>query len=120
MSSGATDVGALLPVELPSGERRSDAMALAATDVDVMLSLFEKTSKAGPPWDDVLPVARAYIEAAPDRIIWGSDWPHPVSVKQPPNEGDLLEFIYRCAPDAAERQRILVDNPADLFGYAKS
>jgi predicted TIM-barrel fold metal-dependent hydrolase len=84
----------------------------------VMLSLVEKTSKAGPPWDDVLPVARAYMEAAPDRIIWGSDWPHPVSVKQPPNEGDLLEFIYRCAPDAAERQRILVDTPAKLFGYA--
>lgn len=83
----------------------------------VMISLFEKTSKVGPPWDDVLPIARAYIEAAPDRIIWGSDWPHPVSVKQPPNEGDLLDFIYRCAPDAAERQRILVDNPAKLFGY---
>lgn len=83
----------------------------------VMLSLVEKTSKAGPPWDDVLPIARAYIEAAPDRIVWGSDWPHPVSVKQPPNEGDLLDFVYRCAPDAAERQRILVDNPAKLFGY---
>lgn len=83
----------------------------------VMLSLFEKTSKVGPPWDDVLPVARAYIEAAPDRIVWGSDWPHPVSVKQPPNESELLEFIYRCAPDADERRRILVDNPAHLFGY---
>ncbi len=42
----------------------------------VMLSLGEKTSKAGPPWADVVPLARAYIEAAPDRIIWGSDWPH--------------------------------------------
>ena len=84
----------------------------------VMLSLVEKTSKAGPPWDDVLPIARTYIETAPDRIIWGTDWPHPVSVKQPPNEGDLLEFAYRCAPDMAERQRILVDNPAKLFGYA--
>ena len=83
----------------------------------VMLSLTEKTSKAGPPWDDVVPIARAYIEAAPDRIIWGSDWPHPVSVKQPPNEADLLEFVYRCAPDATERRKILVDNPAVLFGY---
>jgi predicted TIM-barrel fold metal-dependent hydrolase len=82
-----------------------------------MLSLTEKTSKAGPPWDDVVPIARTYIEAAPDRIIWGSDWPHPVSTKQPPNEADLLEFVYRCAPDAAERQKILVDNPATLFGF---
>ena len=44
----------------------------------VMLSLGEKTSKAGPPWDDVIPIARAYIEAAPDRCVWASDWPHPV------------------------------------------
>jgi 2-pyrone-4,6-dicarboxylate lactonase len=85
----------------------------------VMMSLTEKTSKAGPPWHDVVPIARAYIDAAPDRVIWGSDWPHPVSVKQPPNEADLLEFVYRCAPDAAERQKILVDNPATLFGFAK-
>jgi predicted TIM-barrel fold metal-dependent hydrolase len=90
---------------------------LGRGNVWVMLSLTEKTSKAGPPWDDVLPIARAYIEAAPDRVIWGSDWPHPVSTRQPPNEADLLEFLYRCAPDAGERQRILVDNPARLFGF---
>ena len=65
-----------------------------------MLSLGEKTSKAGPPWDDVIPIARAYIEAAPDRCVWASDWPHPVSVKQPPNDADLLELMYRYAPDA--------------------
>jgi 2-pyrone-4,6-dicarboxylate lactonase len=46
----------------------------------VMLSLGEKTSKAGPPWHDVVPIARAYIETAPDRCVWASDWPHPVSV----------------------------------------
>jgi predicted TIM-barrel fold metal-dependent hydrolase len=83
----------------------------------VMLSLGEKISKAGAPWDDVLPIARAYIDAAPDRVIWASDWPHPVSTKQPPNDADLLELLYRYAPDAAERQRILVDNPAQLFGF---
>ena len=84
----------------------------------VMLSLTEKISKVGAPWDDVLPIARACIETAPDRVIWGSDWPHPVSTRQPPNEADLLEFIYRCAPDAEERRKILVDNPAALFGFA--
>lgn len=83
----------------------------------VMLSLAEKVSKAGFPWDDVVPLAQACIEAAPDRVIWGSDWPHPVSVKQPPNEGDLLELLYRFAPDLATRQKILVDNPAQLFGF---
>jgi predicted TIM-barrel fold metal-dependent hydrolase len=83
----------------------------------VMVSLAEKISKAGPPWDDVVPIVRLYLETAPDRIIWGSDWPHPVSTKQPPNEADLLEFLYRCAPGESERRKILVDNPAQLFGF---
>jgi predicted TIM-barrel fold metal-dependent hydrolase len=83
----------------------------------VMLSLSEKISKAGPPWDDVLPIARTLIEAAPDRCVWASDWPHPVSVKQPPNEGALADLLARIAPDPGERQRILVDNPARLFGF---
>ena len=83
----------------------------------VMLSLSEKLSRLGFPWDDVVPLAQACIEAAPDRVIWGSDWPHPVSVKQPPNEGDLLELLYRYAGDAATLHKILVDNPAALFGF---
>lgn len=83
----------------------------------VMLSLGEKTSKAGYPWNDVIPIARAYIEAAPDRCVWASDWPHPVSVVQPPNDAELLELFFRYAPDPAERQKILVDNPARLFGF---
>ncbi|MEN3291035.1 MAG: 2-pyrone-4,6-dicarboxylate lactonase [Burkholderiales bacterium] len=83
----------------------------------VMLSLGEKISKTGFPWDDVVPVARACIEAAPDRVVWASDWPHPVSVKQPPNEGDLMELLYRYAGDEATLKKILVDNPAQLFGF---
>jgi 2-pyrone-4,6-dicarboxylate lactonase len=83
----------------------------------VMLSLSEKLSKTGAPWDDVVPLAQRLIEAAPDRCVWGSDWPHPVSVKQPPNEGDLLELLYRFAPDAATLRKILVDNPSRFFGF---
>jgi 2-pyrone-4,6-dicarboxylate lactonase len=83
----------------------------------VMLSLSEKISRSGPPWDDVVPIAQALIEAAPDRCVWASDWPHPVSTKQPPNEGDLLDLLQRFAPDPAVRRRILVDNPARLFGF---
>ncbi|PAU75253.1 amidohydrolase family protein [Halomonas salipaludis] len=82
----------------------------------VMLSLGEKISVKGYPWDDVLPIARAYIDAAPDRVIWASDWPHPLSMSPPPNDAELLELLYRYAPDTAERQKILVDNPAELFG----
>lgn len=83
----------------------------------LMLSLGEKTSKAGPPWADLIPLARAYIEAAPDRIIWGTDWPHPVSVKQPPNEADLLELLYSFTESEDELAKILVDNPARLFDF---
>jgi 2-pyrone-4,6-dicarboxylate lactonase len=83
----------------------------------VMLSLGEKTSKKGPPYDDVIPIARTYIEAAPDRCVWASDWPHPVSVKQPPNDADLIELMYRYAPDQATLEKILVSNPAKLFGF---
>lgn len=82
----------------------------------VMLSLGEKISKAGPPWDDVISLMRALIDAAPDRVVWASDWPHPVSTSQPPNEADLVELLYR-ATDEGERQKILVDNPARLFGF---
>jgi predicted TIM-barrel fold metal-dependent hydrolase len=90
---------------------------LAKGNFWVMLSLGEKTSKKGPPWDDVIPVARAYIEAAPDRCVWASDWPHPVSPVQPPNDADLLELMYRYTPDDATLEKILVQNPAKLFGF---
>jgi 2-pyrone-4,6-dicarboxylate lactonase len=90
---------------------------LRRDNVWVMLSLSEKISKAGEPWDDVVPLARRLVEAAPDRCVWGSDWPHPVSVRQPPNEGALLELLYRFAPDPATRHKILVDNPSRFFGF---
>lgn len=83
----------------------------------VMLSLGEKISLAGAPYDDVVPVARALIDAAPERCVWGSDWPHPVSKKQPPNDADLLELLYRYVRSESELQKILVDNPSRLFGY---
>jgi predicted TIM-barrel fold metal-dependent hydrolase len=83
----------------------------------LMLSNGHKLSQTGHPWNDVLPIARAYIEAAPDRVIWSTDWPHPVSTTQPPNDADILELLYRYAPSEAEQQKILVDNPAALFGF---
>lgn len=83
----------------------------------VMLSLSEKISTQGEPWDDVVPLAQTLIDAAPERCLWGSDWPHPISLKQPPNEGALMELLYRFAPDPSTLQRILVTNPARLFGF---
>ena len=83
----------------------------------VMLSLGEKISQAGAPYDDAVPIARALLDAAPDRCVWGSDWPHPVSKQQPPNDADLLELLYRYVRSEDELRRVLVDNPSRLFGY---
>ena len=85
----------------------------------VMLSLGEKLSKTGPPWDDVLPLARAMIDANPERCVWGSDWPHLGSTMAPPGDALLLDLMHRFVRDEAELRLIMVDNPSKLFGYAQ-
>ena len=70
------------------------------------------------PYDDVDDVARALIAAAPGRMLWGTDWPHAMMKKRMPNDADLCDLLERWAPDAAVRTRILVDNPAELYGFA--
>jgi 2-pyrone-4,6-dicarboxylate lactonase len=77
----------------------------------------ERSSATGAPWDDVLPIAHALIDIAPDRLLWGTDWPHPVLSAPMPDDGALVDFAGRMMPDAALRQRILVDNPARLYGF---
>lgn len=74
------------------------------------------TQHGSPPYDDVVPLARALIAAAPDRILWGTDWPHP-NVRHMPDEGDLLDLLADFAPEAATRDRILVDNPGRLYDF---
>lgn len=82
----------------------------------VKVSGSERISAEGPPFSDAVPFARACIEIAPDRVIWGTDWPHP-NVKFMPNDGDLVDLIPQMAPDPEIQQKLLVDNPARLFGY---
>jgi predicted TIM-barrel fold metal-dependent hydrolase len=77
----------------------------------------ERISSAGPPFTDAVPFAQALIEVAPDRILWGTDWPHPNITKHMPNDGDLVDLIPLMAPDAAMQTRILVDNPHRLYGF---
>ncbi len=73
----------------------------------------------GLPYGDVIPFARAVIDAAPDRVLWGSDWPHANNFAPGciPNDGDLLDLLAQFAPIEAVRNRILVDNPARLYGF---
>jgi predicted TIM-barrel fold metal-dependent hydrolase len=78
-------------------------------------------SKIGPPsYGDSTAVARAYVKAAPERLVWGSDWPHPTEQGQKPDDAVLFDLLSDWAPDARVRQRILVENPAALYGFTRS
>lgn len=71
-----------------------------------------------PPWPEVVPLAHALIETAPDRMLWASDWPHPNKYEVQPNDADLIEQLELWAPDPGMRKRILVDNPEALYRFA--
>ena len=75
------------------------------------------TAEPGLPYADTLPFARALIEHNPDRLLWGSDWPHPDHFEAMPTDGDLLDLMLDWAPEEALRRKILTDNPAELFGF---
>src|SRR5436309_8622099 len=95
----------------------------------VKISGAYRASKLAPDYSDAAPLARALIAANPDRIVWGTDWPHPDSVTPPGkkptdvtpllqiDDGRLLNQLPVWAPDAAVRKKILVDNPARLYGF---
>jgi predicted TIM-barrel fold metal-dependent hydrolase len=96
----------------------------------VKISAAYRSSTQAPDYPDVAPFARALIAANPDRILWGSDWPHPTGVTPPGrlatdvtpmkriDDGALLNQFAIWEPDAAIRRRILVDNPARLYGFS--
>jgi 2-pyrone-4,6-dicarboxylate lactonase len=78
----------------------------------------ERVSSAGPPFHDAVPFAQALIETAPDRVLWGTDWPHP-NVRVMPNDGDLVDLVPLFAPAPARQEQLLVTNPARLYGFAR-
>jgi 2-pyrone-4,6-dicarboxylate lactonase len=73
----------------------------------------------GLPFVEVIPFARALIGVAPSRVIWGTDWPHSNNFApgRTPNDGDLVDLLAEFAPDETTRRKILVDNPAALYGF---
>ena len=85
----------------------------------VKLSAPYEVSKAGPPcYDDVGALAKALAKRAPERMVWASNWPHPsVSGKHMPDDAQLLDLLLDWVTDDAVRSRILVDNPAALYGF---
>lgn len=70
-----------------------------------------------PPWDEVVPMAHALIEARPDRMLWATDWPHPNRYGDQPDDADLIEQLELWAPDPELRRQILVDNPVALYRF---
>jgi predicted TIM-barrel fold metal-dependent hydrolase len=85
----------------------------------VKLSGVYQDTKVGPPtYSDMAEVARAYVQAAPERMVWGSDWPHPTERDHKPDDAVLLDVIAECVPDDATRKKMFVDNPAKLYGFA--
>jgi len=88
-----------------------------------------RASSAGPDYTETIPLAKALISANPDRVLWGTDWPHPdspgpagrpatqVSAPLPIDDGRLLNQLPVWAPEPAVRKKILVDNPAKLYGF---
>jgi predicted TIM-barrel fold metal-dependent hydrolase len=69
-----------------------------------------------PPYDKAVPIAHRIVEAAPNRVLWGTDFPHP-NASHEADEADLVDLVPLFAPDAARRQALLVDNPARLYGF---
>jgi 2-pyrone-4,6-dicarboxylate lactonase len=83
------------------------------------LSGAERLTKSGPPrYDDVVPFARHLAETFPDRVIWGTDWPHPNMKSFMPDEGDQVDLIPRIAPTPELQRKLLVDNPMRLYWEA--
>ena len=86
----------------------------------MMVSNGNRDSKLDSGWDDAIPYGRAFIGAAPDRIIWGTDWPHPQWTMRMMNDAEEVELLYRYVDgDTALLKKILVDNPARLHGFSQ-
>jgi predicted TIM-barrel fold metal-dependent hydrolase len=77
----------------------------------------ERVSSAGPPFTDAVPFGQAILDVCPDRVLWGTDWPHPNIKKYMPNDGDLVDLIPLFMPDEALQRAVLVDNPHRLYGF---
>ena len=83
----------------------------------VKLSAPMRMSALDAPYRDVTPMVHALVAAAPERMVWASDWPHTTLTCAMPNDGNLVDLLPEWIPDAVTRQKILVDNPARLYGF---
>jgi predicted TIM-barrel fold metal-dependent hydrolase len=78
---------------------------------------YRLTNMNHPPYSDVAPLAKALVDASPDRCVWGTDWPHPQIAVPMPNDGNLMDHLLDWIPDEEIRRCVLVDNPARLYDF---
>ncbi len=79
------------------------------------VSCQERLTVAGPPYDDVVDYSRTLVERFPDRVLWGTDWPHPNMKSHVPDDGLLVDTIPRIAETVDAQRKLLVDNPMRLY-----
>jgi 2-pyrone-4,6-dicarboxylate lactonase len=103
------------PIEGPDFQRFVRLLA-EHDNIWTKVSCPERLSRTGPPsYDDVVPFARHLVERFPDRVLWGTDWPHPNLKGHMPDDGALVDVIPRIAPSAELSRKLLVDNPMRLY-----
>ena len=102
------------PLDDPDFNRFMELMA-AHPDFWVKVSCPERLSADGPPYDDVVPFARTLVDNFTDRVLWGTDWPHPNMKSHVPDEGHLVDIIPKIATSAEKQHALLVDNPMRLY-----
>ena len=81
----------------------------------VKVSGLERITQQGPPYADAVPFARKLVTEFPDRVVWGTDWPHPHLKGPIPDEGQLVDLIAEMAPTDELTRKLMVDNPRRLY-----
>jgi len=110
---GRPDVGK--PVDGPEFERFVHLLA-EHPNIWSKVSCPERRWKSGPPaHDDVVPFAKRLVATFPDRVLWGTDWPHPNMKTHMPDDGTLVDFVPKIAPTPELQRKLLVDNPVRLY-----
>jgi 2-pyrone-4,6-dicarboxylate lactonase len=82
-----------------------------------LYSFYQRSLSGQPAYADMIPIARALVEAAPDRVVWGTNWPHVVIEVPEPDNVDLLDFVFDALPEDDLRKAVLAINPARLYGW---
>jgi len=94
-----------------------DLLSLMGNEnVWVKVSGSERASRQKSPWSDAVPFARKLVAEYGDRVLWGTDWPHP-NLKEVPDDGVLVDLLAEIAPSEAQRKALLVDNPQRFYGF---